>query len=51
MAEGHAEGLSFVVAADVTLQAVLAAERLLAAVAGTIKRLLACRTNTERRDQ
>lgn len=48
MAEGHAEGLSFVVAPDVTLQAVLAAECLLAAVAGTVERLLACSTSTER---
>lgn len=42
VAEGHAEGLSLVVAPDVTLQAVLAAERLLAAVAGTVEGLLAC---------
>lgn len=48
VAEGHGEGLSFVVAPDVTLQAVLAAERLLAAVAGTVERLLACGTSRER---
>lgn len=48
MTEGHAEGLSFVVAPDVTLQAVLAAERLLAAVAGTVERLLACGTSRKR---
>lgn len=38
--DGDAEGLSFVVAPDVTLQTVLAAERLLAAVTGTVERLL-----------
>lgn len=40
MCEGDGERLSFVVAPDVTLQAVLAAERLLTAVIGAVERLL-----------
>lgn len=47
MAEGNAEGLSFIVASDVTLQAVLAAESLLAAIAGTVEWLLACGTSKD----
>ncbi|TNN89134.1 hypothetical protein EYF80_000422 [Liparis tanakae] len=40
MGESDCEGLSFVVAPDVTLQTVLAAESLLTAVAGTVEWLL-----------
>lgn len=47
MAEGNAEGLSFIVASDVTLQTVLAAESLLAAIAGTVEWLLACGTTED----
>lgn len=40
--EGDGEGRSLIVAADVTLQTVLAAEGLLAAVARAVEGLLAC---------
>lgn len=40
MGEGDGEGLSFVVASDVTLQTVLAAESLLTAITRTVKWLL-----------
>lgn len=40
MGEGDTEGLSFVVAPDVTLQTVLAAKSLLTAVTGTVEWLL-----------
>ena len=46
MGEGNAEGLSFAVAPDVTLQTVLAAESLLTAITGTVERLLPYRTKT-----
>lgn len=47
MGEGDAEGLSFVVASDVTLQTVLAAKRLLAAVTGTVEWLLPYKTSRD----
>lgn len=48
MGEGDAEGLSFVMASDVTLQTVLAAKRLLAAVTGTVEWLLPYKTSRHR---
>lgn len=48
MGEGDAEGLSFVMAPDVTLQTVLAAKSLLAAVTGTVEWLLPYRTSRDR---
>ena len=45
--ESDAEGLSFVVAPDVTLQAVLAAKSLLTAVTGTVEWLLPYRDSGE----
>lgn len=48
MGEGDAEGLSFVVAADVTFQTVLAAKSLLTTVTGTVEWLLPYRTRKER---
>lgn len=42
MGERDAEGLSFVVAPDVTLQAVLAAKSLLTTVARTVEWLFPC---------
>lgn len=47
MGEGDGEGLSFVVAPDVTLQTVLAAKRLLTAITGTVERLLPYRMRTD----
>ena len=45
VAECDGEGLALAVAPDVALQTVLAAERLLTAVTGTVKRLLPFRDN------
>lgn len=49
MGEGDAEGLSFVVAPDVTLQTVLAAESLLTAITGTVEWLLPYRASRDRK--
>lgn len=51
MGEGNGEGLSFVVAADVTLQTVLAAKSLLTAVTGAVEWLLPYRTSKDRKRQ
>lgn len=48
MGEGDGEGLSFVVAPDVTLQTVLAAKSLLTAVTGTVEWLLPYRMSRDR---
>lgn len=48
MGEGNAEGLSFIMAPDVTLQTVLAAKSLLTAITGTVERLLPYRTSRDR---
>lgn len=45
--QGDGERLSFVMAPDVTLQTVLAAERLLTAVAGAVEGLLSWRRRVE----
>lgn len=50
MGEGDAEGLSFVVAPDVTLQTVLAAKGLLTAITGAVKWLLPYNTIREREE-
>lgn len=49
MGEGDAEGLSFVVATDMTLQTVLAAESLLTAITGTVEWLLPYRASRDRK--
>lgn len=48
VAERDGEGLALAVAPDVALQAVLAAERLLTAVAGAVERLLPFRDHSDR---
>lgn len=48
MGEGNTEGLSFIMAADMTLQTVLAAKSLLTAIAGTVEWLLPYSTRRDR---
>lgn len=51
MSEGDAEGLSFIVAPNVTLQTVLAAKSLLTAVTRTVEWLLPFRTSRDRKSE
>lgn len=51
MVEGDAEGLSFVVASDVTLQTVLAAKSLLTAITRTVEWLFPFRMSRNKRDE